>query len=129
MAQRIRSGILQPAQLNQAGIRFLWLELLIFSAIYGLMFKSWLVWGAIFFSLAILLNRPKGPVYMVFALSFLWSIVFFGLGVGFGGWAGGLVTGGIVFWIGVKRHISDLPWRRNTFPTPEPWVWYRSNLN
>ena len=100
-------GISQ-ARFDRAGINFLWLELTIFSVIYGLMIKSWLVFAVLFLGPAWLMSRPQTVVYTVFVMSFLWAWIFAVIGYGFGGWIGAVVLGGLVFSNGVRLHFRDL---------------------
>ena len=53
------------------------------------------------------MSRPKGTVYMIFALSFLWGFIAFSIGHSLSwGWAAGL--GGILFLVGIGAHMSGL---------------------
>jgi len=121
---------------NKSSIRLLWLESFIFSVIYALMFKNWLVWAALFLPSAILLSRPGTAVYTIFIICGLWVFIFAALGYGIGGWIGGVVVGATVFYKGVRLHLCDLKrsddvwewdfvgqdWRQN-------WHLGRQNLN
>ena len=127
--QRIKNYLMNSPQLEAGSMRFLWLELVIFSTIYGLMFKSWPVGIGLFVGIAFLLNRPKGAIYTVCALSFLWAFVFAAIGFGFAGWIGALILGGMVFWTGVSRHMSELNWTTENIQPEEPLAWNRPNLN
>ena len=112
----------------------LWLESFIFAVIYGLMFKTWIVWAVLFLPSAILLSKPKTAVYTIFVICGLWTFIFAALGYGIGGWIGAVVVGATVFYKGVRLHLRELKrspdewnfvghdWRQN-------WHLGRQNLN
>ena len=97
---------------NRASLVLLWVESFIFSAIYGAMFHSWMVFGVLFAGFGVLLIRPNTAVYSIFVLSFLWAFVFAAFGYGIGGPIGATIVGGLVFFNGAKLHLRDLksPW-------------------
>ena len=64
------------AWLEAGSLRFLWLEMILFSGIYGLLMHSWLGFGLILMGLALLLKLSKDPVYAIYAISLMWAIVF-----------------------------------------------------
>jgi len=86
----------------------LWIEAFIFAVIYGLMFKTWVVWGVLFLPSAILLSKPKTAVYTIFIICGLWTFIFAALGYGIGGWIGAVIVGMTVFYKGVRLHLRDL---------------------
>jgi len=93
---------------DRAGGAFLWLELAVFSVIYGLMFRSWLAGAFIFLGSAVLMSRPQTVIYTVFVMSFLWAFVFAAIGFGIGGWIGAVILGVLVFSNGLRLHFRDL---------------------
>ena len=56
---------------NDKNFMILGFELFLFSALYGAAFSSWVVFGVMFLSSFWLLNRPRGTVHMIYAMSFL----------------------------------------------------------
>ncbi len=114
----------------------LWAEAFIFAVIYGLMFKTWVVWGILFLGSAVLLSKPRTAVYTIFIICGLWTFLFAAFGYGIGGWIGAVVVGATVFYKGVRLHLRDLKrshdewewdfvghdWRQN-------WHLGRQNLN
>jgi len=126
-----------------ARIRFdkksIWLlgaEAFIFAVIYGLMFKSWIVWGVLFLGLAVLLSKPKTAAYTIFIICALWTFIFAALGYGIGGWIGAVVVGATVFYKGVRLHLRDLKrshdeWEWDFIGHDLRHNWYlgRQNLN
>jgi len=119
---------------DKPSLRILWAESFIFAIIYALMFKTWVVWAALFLPSAFLLSRPKTAVNTIFIVCAQWVFIFAALGYGLGGWLGAVVVGAIVFYKGVRLHLRDLKrftdelgyirqdWRRN-------WYLRRQNLN
>jgi hypothetical protein len=115
-------------------MRILWLESFIFAVIFGLMFKTWVVWGVLFLVSAVLLSKPKTAVYTIFITCSLWTFLFAALGYGIAGWIGAVVVGLTVFYKGVRLHLRDLKrssdewdfvghdWRQN-------WHLGRQNFN
>jgi len=109
-------------------------EAFIFAMIYGLMFKTWLVWAALFIPCVILLSKPNTAVYTIFIICGLWTFIFAALGYGIGGWIGAVIVGTTVFYKGVRLHLRELKrlpdewnfvehdWRQN-------WHLGRQNLN
>ena len=86
---------------------FVWAELIIFSIIYGLAFHSWVVFGVIFLGSFWLLNRPRGTVHIIYAMSFLWGFIAFSVGHSISwGWAS--VLGMTFFLLGVGAHLNGL---------------------
>jgi hypothetical protein len=114
----------------------LWIETFVFAAIYGLMFKTWVVWGILFLGSAILLSRPKTAVYTIFVICSLWVFIFAALGYGIGGWIGAVVVGATVFYKGVRLHLRDLnrsqdkwEWDFVGHDLRHNWYLGRQNLN
>lgn len=125
------------ALLNNKNSRILGFELLLFFVIFGIAYRSWLVFSMILAGLSWLMSRPKGTVYMIFALSSLWGSIAFSIGYSLGwGWAS--VLGLAFFLVGITAHTSGLKrpldrpvssrqknaseWRRN-------WYLGQPNLN
>ena len=74
--------------LNNKNIRILGFEALLFSALYGVAFRSWVVFGVMFLGSFWLLNRPRGTVHMIYAMSLLWGFIAFSVGHSISwGWA------------------------------------------
>ena len=99
---------LSQVRFDRASTNLLWLELTIFSAIYGLMIHSWLLFAVLFLGPAWLMSRPQTVVYTVYVMSLMWAWIFTVIGYGFGGWIGAVVLGGLVFSNGVRLHFRDL---------------------
>lgn len=94
---------------NDKNSRILWFELMIFFIIFGIAYRSWLVPSLVLVGLSWLMSRPKGTVYMIFALSFLWGFIAFSIGYSLGwGWAS--VLGLTFFLVGMTAHMSGLKW-------------------
>ncbi len=125
------------ALLNNKNFRILGFELLLFFVVFGIAYRSWLVLSLMLVGLFWLMSRPKGTVYMIYALSSLWGFIAFSIGYSLGwGWAS--VLGLAFFLIGVTAHMSGLKrpldrpvssrhqntneWRRN-------WYFGQPNLN
>ena len=130
-------GHIQGFYSNDQNSRLLWSELIIFFIIFGIAYRSWLVLSLMLAGLSWLMSRPKGTVYMIFALSSLWGFIAFSIGYGLGwGWAS--VSGLVFFLVGITAHMSGLKrpldrpvssrqgnindWRRN-------WYLGQPNLN
>jgi len=98
----------QIAQLfNDKNFVKLWFELLLFSAVFEIAFRSWVVFGVMFLGSFWLLNRPRGTVHMIYAMSFLWGFIAFSIGYGISwGWAAAL--GGSFFLLGMRAHLTGL---------------------
>lgn len=93
------------------------IEAFVFAAIYGLMFKTWIVWAVLFLPSAILLSKPKTAVYTILIVCALWTFIFAAIGFGIGGWIGAVVVGATVFYKGVRLHLRDLK------RSPDTWEW------
>ena len=123
------------ALLNNKNFRILGFELLLFFVVFGIAYRSWLVLSLMLVGLSWLMSRPKGTVYMIYALSFLLGFIAFSIGYSLGwGWAS--VLGLAFFLAGITAHMSGLQrpldrqessrhqptneWRRN---------WYLGQLN
>ena len=92
---------------DQKGIRILWGEAVLFSALFGLVYHSWLIGITLFVILSGFLFSQSRAVFAVFILSFLWGLIFAGLAIDFGwGWA--LALWAIVFYKGVRIHFREL---------------------
>ena len=74
---------------DQSGMRILWAEAVLFSALFGMIYRSWPVGIALFLILFAFLYSHSRAVYAVFILSFLWGLIFAGLAIDFG-WRLGL---------------------------------------
>lgn len=125
------------ALLNNKNFRILGFELLLFLVVFGIAYRSWLMLGLMLAGLSWLMSRPKGTVYMIYALSSLWGFIAFSIGYSLGwGWAS--VLGMAFFLVGITAHTSGLQrpldrpvssrhkhtdeWRRN-------WYFGQPNLN
>ena len=125
------------SQFNDQNLRFLCFELLLFSALYGIAFRSWAVWGVMLLGLVWLLGRTRGVAYMIYAMSLLWGFIAFSIGHSISwGWATAL--GMAFFLVGLGAHSTGLKksvvrmfvsanhenneWRRNCYDE-------RHNLN
>ena len=87
--------------------RILLFEQLLFSALYGVAFRSWVVFAVMFLCSSWLLNRPRGTVHMIYAMSFLWGFIAFSIGYSISlVWATAL--GGSFFLIGIKAHLTGI---------------------
>jgi hypothetical protein len=77
------------------------------SALFGIAFRSWVVFGVMFLASFWLLNRPRGTVHMIYAMSLLWGFIAFSVGHSISwGWATAL--GMAFFLLGVGAHLTDL---------------------
>ena len=127
-------NFITETRFDQKSTRILWVESFIFAVIFGLMFKTWVVWGVLFLGSAVLLSKPNTAVYTIFVVCALWTFIFAALGYGIGGWIGAIVVGATVFYKGVRLHLRELKrlpdqsnfavndWRQN-------WYLGRQNLN
>ena len=122
---------------NDKNSRILWFELIIFFIIFGIAYRSWLVFSLMLVGLSWLMSRPKGTVYMIFALSSLWGFIAFSIGYSLGwGWASVL---GLAFsLVGVTAHMSGLKWpldrpvssrQKNANEWRRNWYFGQPNLN
>ena len=59
---------IQRLYFNDKNSRLLWSELIIFSIIFGIAFRSWSVFGVMFLGSFWLLTRPRGTVHMIMLL-------------------------------------------------------------
>ena len=117
--------------INDKNFMILGFELFLFSALYGVAFHSWVVFGVMFLGLSWLLNRPRGTAYMICAVSLFWCFIAFSIGYSISwGWAA--VLGGAFFILGITAHVTGLKrplvsklvlsnqnhieWRRNGYP-------------
>lgn len=92
---------------NDKNFMILGFELFLFSALYGVAFRSWVVFGVIFFGLSWLLNRPRGTAHMICAMSVLWGFIAFSVGHSISwGWA--TVLGMAFFLLGMGAHLTGL---------------------
>jgi hypothetical protein len=118
---------------DQASIRILWTEAFLFSALFGVIFRSCPVAIIFFLILFAFLHSQSRAVYAVFILSFLWGLIFAGLAINFGlGWE--LALWGIVFYKGVRIHFRDLKRSPDEWDFAENdwgknWQLRRQNLN
>lgn len=88
--------------------RILWIESLLFSVIIGVSVHSWPVGCLILLGLSWILNKQKGPLYMVFIFSLIWSLAAMTIAYCFNGWGWGLTWGILSFAIGLTIHFRDL---------------------
>ncbi|MDP2654366.1 MAG: hypothetical protein Q8Q08_10085 [Candidatus Omnitrophota bacterium] len=94
-------------RLGDSNFKILWFEQLLFSTLYGIAFRSWLVFGVMFLGSLWLLNRPRGVLHMIYAMSLLWGFIAFSIGYSISwGWAAAL--GGSFFLIGIRAHLTGL---------------------
>ena len=107
MIQLIKKG----AKLSEENRQLLWIELVMFSALSGLVCHSWLVLVMVTLGLAWLITRPNGMFYMIFAISALWAFMPFCWGLAGGGCFAAFIVGGIVFWMSIKVHLNGLKWQ------------------
>lgn len=85
----------------------LWFEQLLFSSLYGVAFHSWVVFGVMFLGSFWLLNRPRGTVRMIYAMSLLWGFIAFSIGHSISwGWA--IASGMAFFLLGLGAHMTGL---------------------
>jgi hypothetical protein len=95
------------ANLGDSNFVILWFEQLLFSALYGIAFHSWVVFGLMFLGSFWLLNRPRGTVHMIYAMSLLWGFIAFSIGHSISwGWA--TMLGMAFFLLGVGAHLTGL---------------------
>jgi len=139
-----QSLIMEVAMLNniakvrfdQAGMRVLWSEAVLFSVLFGVIFRSCPVAIVLFTILFAFLYSQSKAVYAVFILSFLWGLIFAGLAIDFG-WGLALALWGIVFYKGVRIHLRELKrsWDDPIFTAENAVAWKgnwflgRQNLN
>jgi len=102
--------IKKGAKLSEENRPLLLAELVIFSAIPGVLFHAWLVTGVLLPVLSWLITRPNGMFYMIFAISLIWSFVPFCMGYAWGGVVWAVVLWAIVFLWGIKVHVNGLKW-------------------
>lgn len=122
---------------NDKNSRLLWSELMIFSIIFGIAYRSWFVLILMLVGLSWFMSRPKGTVYMIYALSSLWGFIAFSIGYSLGlGWAS--VLGLTFFLMGITAHMSGLKRpldrpvslrHRNTDDWRRNWYLGQPNLN
>lgn len=94
-------------RLGNSNFMILCFEQFLFSVLYGIVFRSWVVFGVIFFSSFWLLNRPRRTVNMTYAMSFLWGFIGFSIGHSISwGWATAL--GMAFFMLGIVAHLTGL---------------------
>ncbi len=94
--------------LNDINYRILWLEGFLCSAIVGGLFHSWVVFSLIALGLSWLLNRKEGVFYMIYYLSFIWSVVALLIGYFLSGWGWGLVWAALIWICSLNIHYRDL---------------------
>ncbi len=99
-------------RLAPESMKILWMELMIFSIIYGLIYRSGIVFGVVFIGLAMLI-KPKRAIYAIFILGFMWAFIFVGLGYDWGGWQWATVLGAIVYLNAIRLHFRDLKWSQS----------------
>ena len=94
-------------RLSDSNFMILWFEQLLFSALYGIAFRSWLVFGVMFLGSFWMLNGRRGTVHMIYAMSLLWGFIAFSIGYSISwGWAAAL--GGLFFLVGIMAHLTGL---------------------
>jgi len=92
---------------DKSAMKILWVEAALFSALFGVIFRSCPVAIMLFLILFAFLHNQNRAVYAVFILSSLWGLIFAGLAIDFGwGWA--LALWGIVFYKGIRIHLREL---------------------
>ena len=94
-------------------------EILVFSMLLGIGFKSWIIFGLIFFGLSWLLHQFNGKIYTVIALSCVWGFIAASIGYSFGGWLWAAILGIIVLIKGIrvywrKLELSWVDWGLNS---------------
>lgn len=95
------------SRLNDKNFVILSFEVFLFSALYGIAFRSWLIFGVMVLGSLWLLNRPRGAVSMIYAMSLLWGFIAFSIGYGISwGWAA--VLGGSFFLLGIRAHLTGM---------------------
>lgn len=93
--------------INDKNFMVLGFELFLFSVLYGIAFRSWVVFGMMFLGSLWLLNRPRGTAHMIYAMSFLWGFIAFSIGHSISwGWA--TMLGMAFFLLGVGAHAIGL---------------------
>ena len=118
---------------DKASTRILWTETILFSALFGMIFRSWPIAILLFSVLFTFLHNQSRAIYAVFILSFLWGFIFAGIAIDFG-WVWALVLGGIVFYKGIRIHLRDLKrspdeWDYAGKDWSQNWHLGRQNLN
>ncbi len=95
------------ANLGDSSFMILGFEQLLFSTLYGIAFRSWVVFGVIFLASFWLLNSPRGTVHMIYVISLLWGFIAFSIGHSISwGWA--IALGMAFFLLGVGLHLNGL---------------------
>jgi len=128
-------GNLAKIRFDARSMRVLWSEAVLFSILFGVVFRSWPVAVVLFMILFTFLQSQGRAVYAVFILSFLWGFIFAGLGFDAGGWIWALALGGFVFYKGVRIHFRDLKQEdifSGSFKAAgwsQDWNFGRQNLN
>ncbi|MDE2215288.1 MAG: hypothetical protein KGJ61_09280 [Candidatus Omnitrophica bacterium] len=101
--------IKKRAQLSEENRPLLWVELILFSVISGLVCHSWLGFVIVVSVLTWLMSRRNGMLYFLLAISLMWAFISFAIGLSFG-WIAALVIGGISFLMAARVHINGLKW-------------------
>jgi hypothetical protein len=102
--------IIKGARLSEENRPLLWIELVMFSIMSGLVCHSWLVLVIVTLGLVGLMTRKNGMFYLIFAISALWAFMPFCMGYAWGGLAWAIVLAGVVFVWAVKVHVNGLKW-------------------
>ncbi|MBP9854149.1 MAG: hypothetical protein KBD53_04700 [Candidatus Omnitrophica bacterium] len=92
--------------INDKNFVILNFEILLFSALYGVAFRSWLIFSGMLLGASWLLNRPRGVKHTIYAMSILWGFIAFSVGRSLSwGWA--VALGIFFFLIGAKAHFNS----------------------
>ena len=86
----------------------LWIESLLFSALFGVAFHSWLVFSLMSVGLFWLIHQTKGMAYTVIALSLFFGFISASIGYSFGGWLWAGILGIMVLVKAIQVHWRKL---------------------
>ena len=130
MNKWIGSGCFYVNKFDGPSTVILWIELILFAMLYGVAFRSWLLFGFIFLGLSVLMHVPKRTVYIIIALSCLWGFIAFSIGHSISwGWAialgmGFFLLGGVMHATSLKKLVpttvvavinKNIKWHRNGY--------------
>ncbi|MBF0618727.1 MAG: hypothetical protein HQL19_01010 [Candidatus Omnitrophica bacterium] len=101
------------ARLNDRSCRILALEALLFSGVFGLAYRSWVLFGVLLLLLWSALVLFKSKVFVMIALSCLWGFIAASIGYSSGGWPWALACGAGMMVIGVLAHVRELNFSLN----------------
>ena len=113
------------------------IEFVLFSVLLGIAFYSWVVSVLMLLGSSWLISKPKGTVYMVWAMSLLWGFIAASVGYSCGGWVWASVLGSLMLIQGVRIHWRKLglSWVdlnygvKNDIDFRSNWDLRRQNLN